>query len=399
MKKVHISATLPAYPQTCKENFVVSTSQSYGRGSISLSPMGMYDLSVSGITDGAARRTAEYKAAHKKVTMDMLHAYEATDREYTAIHRKMKRVRTSGEYEKALMLLTPQKYKRATFALPKPTQNEVEDDLRAEVRYRNFNQSGSEIHVNESEFIKQNINSLVEARKHDWQDAHDLFNKIEDAKEERLNACYLAEYKKSYDQEKSFIEGNTQTVETSISTVCSTMKVPYDIELSYNYDKDDKTLCVKLVVENGISTPMSKAVLLASGKISVKNKLVRDTIFDRTNSAVSLVYYIGSELFSVSPNIQFLQMSLYERTLQNPLLWVEFDRDTFSKTKPLSVGVISDVLAYANISNFKMKCGTLDLTAMKADDFEKKVASMGHRTDKYGDMPAYGFEAGANQKK
>lgn len=56
-----------------------------------------------------------------------------------------------------------------------------------------------------------------------------------------------------------------------------------------------------VIVEDGISVPITKAAILASGKISIKNKLVRETITEKTNSAISLTYFLAAHLFNVSP--------------------------------------------------------------------------------------------------
>lgn len=391
MKKLHISAVLPSPIQECRVNFHVIY-PNYGNGTICLSPYGEYDLTVSGITDGAARRSQEYKSAYKKVSMDMLHAYEADNKKYTAIHRGMKKVITTSDYEKELMEMTPEKYKRSTFTLPMPKKEDVENDLITEAQAINFNKSEEAENIDEKQFVRQNLNRLVEERQHSWQVACNLFNKIEDAREERTNANYFAEYKKLYDKKKAFIEGDSASVDTAIKDLCDTIDVPCDISLSYEYDKGDKTLSVKLIAENGINVPTSKATILASGKISIKNKMVKETIFDRTNSTISLVYYIGAELFNVSPNIQYLRISLYDKTLQSPLLWVEFDRDSFSKINPLTIGVVSHILGYSHVTDFKMKGDALDLPAMKTDVFEKQVAAMGHKSFSTGGQSEYHFE-------
>ena len=127
-------------------------------------------------------------------------------------------------------------------------------------------------------------------------------------------------------------------------------------------------------MEDGISVPITKATILASGKISIKNKLVRETITEKTNSAISLTYFLAAHLFNVSPNIQYLRLSLYERNKQNPLLWVEFEREKFICVNPYKVGVLSDILSYPNVLEFKNRAGSIELCAMDKTSFDNNVA-------------------------
>lgn len=97
MKELHILAKGQSTIPSCKQHFNVSYSK-YGSGVIELTRFGEYSLTTSGITDVAARRTAEYKSAYNRVTMDMLHAYEAENRNYTSIHHNIPKIEDVAVY-------------------------------------------------------------------------------------------------------------------------------------------------------------------------------------------------------------------------------------------------------------------------------------------------------------
>lgn len=381
-KMQHIIATLPGTIKPCKQRFSVSYPK-YGKGTVELTPFGDYTLNTDyNLTEGAARRTAEYKAAFNKVTMDMLHAYEHETRAYTSIHRNMKAVITMEKFEQELMSLAPQKYVRSTFALRMPTKDDIETDLRNEVAAINFDKTNPSNHVEERTFIKNNLNMMIEIRQNAWIEAYNLFEKIEDARAEKTNAQFFAEYKALYDQKKAHMEGFESVVVQEIENICEQMQVPYNLTLSYSYCKEKGVLNVDVILEDGIAIPTSKASILSSGKISIKNKLVKEMITDKTNSAISLIYFLASHLYSASPRIKYLRMALYDRNKQNPLLWVEFDRDKFSKTKSRMVEVNSDILGYPNVLAFKNKGEALELSNLSQPDFSEKVAQAMLRADK-----------------
>lgn len=369
-KELHITASVPQQVQTCKENFHTN----HGYGTIELTPYGDYLLNTVGITDAAARRTNEYKNAYKKVSANMLHAYEAETRAYTSLHRNMPSIESVVKLKNDLMILSPQKYKRGHFAFRKPTKDDVEKDLIEEVKNINFDKTNTCGHVDENIFVKEHINEMIEIRQHAWQEACDFFNKIEDAREERENAKFFTEYKTLYNNKKEYLEGNENTVKQELLNLCGNVSVPYNLSLSFAYSQTIHVLEAAVVMEDGISVPISKATILASGKISIKNKLVRETITEKTNSAVSLTYFLAAHLFNTSPNIQYLRLSLYERSKQNPLLWVEFEREKFSRTRPKMVDVISDILGYPNVLEFKNKADAIELCTMDKAMFDNNVA-------------------------
>ena len=201
-----------------------------------------------------------------------------------------------------------------------------------------------------------------------------MFNKIEDAREERENAKFFAEYKTLYNNKKEHLEGKETTVKQDLLNLCGNVSVPYNLSLSFAYSQAAHVLEASVIVEDGISVPISKATILASGKISIKNKLVRETITEKTNSAVSLTYFLAAHLFNVSPNVQYLRLALFERNKQNPLLWVEFEREKFSRTRPKMVDVVSDILGYPNVLEFKNRADSIELCAMDKASFDNNVA-------------------------
>lgn len=370
MKDLHISTKGQSMIPNCKQYFNVSYPK-YGSGVVELTPFGEYILTTSGITDASARRSAEYKTAYNRVSMDMLHAYEAENRRYTSVHHNIPKIEAIEVYKKELMDLAPQKYIRQKFELPKPTKSEVEDDLRNEVKSINFNKNQDL--VSEKDYIKTNLNKLTEYRQQNWQEAYELFEQIEDAKEKRENKKYFAEYKKEYDQKEEYIIGGEKTVDEKINAICSTIEIPYNISFSYNYNKAEHLLSVEMTFENGINVPVLKATILTSGKISIKNKLVKEVIQDKTKSILSCTYYMAGNFFNASPNICYVRMSVYDTNKQNPLLWVEFERDKLSRISPRVIDVISDILDYPHVLDYKTKNDAIELASINVTRFKNEV--------------------------
>lgn len=376
-QQLHITARPPLQPKACIAKFRANQ----GYGSIELTPYGDYILNTAYITEASARRTNEYKNAYKKVTMEMLHSYEAETCAYTCIHRNMPSVESVTKLKNELMTLAPQKYKRGRFDLRKPIIDDIEIDLIEEAKNINFDKTNTDNHIDEKKFVKEHISEMVELRQQAWQEACDFFNKIEDAREERENSKFFAEYKTLYNSKQEYLEGKEDTVKQALITLCKNISVPYNLSLSFFYSQPTHTLDATIVLEDGISIPLSKATILSSGKISIKNKLVKETITEKTNGTISLIYYLASHLFNISPNVQYLRISLYDKNKLNPLLWVEFERNKFSRKNSKTIDVVSDILGYPNVLDFKNKVDAIELCTMNLSTFDSNVAEASQRAN------------------
>lgn len=367
----HIIASYPQQPQSCVEKFRANQ----GSGQIELTPYGDYILNTYGMTDGAARRTAGYKNAYNKVSLAMIHAYESETRAYTSIHRNMPNVESIDKLKKDIEMLAPQKYERKHFDIDKPTKNDIEADLIEEAKNINFDQANEEKQVDEKTFLKQHINEMIEIRQQAWQEARNLFDQIEDAREEKENNRFLSEYKATYNSRMENLEGREEDVKLSLDEMFGTLTVPYNLGMTLDYSQAEGLLVASVVMQDGITIPTSKATRLASGKVSINNKLVRETINEKTYSALSLIYFLAGHLFNTSPNIKHLRISLYERDQQNPLLWVEFERERFSRTKIRMIDMVSDIDSYPNVLKLKKRTEAVELCIWKSSIFEKEVAN------------------------
>lgn len=372
MEKIHIMATLPQPIQTATVRFSLSYPK-YGSCSLDLTPYGDYILHVGGSnTEGSVRRTSEYKAAYNKVTMTMLQFYKAEDRRFTSMHRDMPKVESRKSFERKLTSMCPNKYHRKTFAFPKPTKSDVEDDLRKEVKLLNHVENT----VNMEKHLRQHLGTLTESRQHAWHEAKELFDKIEDAREERENNKLFADFQTAYNQEKEFLAGKDDVVEKGMNELGTKMEVPYNLDLSFQYSQNKQQMSVEIIAEDGINAATSKAVVLTSGKISIKNKLVRETIQDKTSSTLSLVYMVAAHIFNISPNIEYIRLSLFDRTKQAPLLFVEFNRDTFSRIKPKLVDLFTDMLGYPHVVDIKTKGAALEISTWDVSHFNQEVMTI-----------------------
>ncbi len=306
----------------------------------------------------------------------------AQDRYYTHIHLNMDKVMRKADYERELMSISPKAYTRSKFKCKMPTKVELEEELRKEAQLVNYDKVSRGEDYDIQGYVNSKLSTLIELRQSAWKEADDLFNKIEDAKEEKANIENAEAYQREYNYMKSMIQGDVSVVEERVQCLAYEIKAPYNMEMSYNYDKDANLMEVKLLLVDGINVPTWKTIVNSRGKVSIKDKLAREILSDQTDSRASLLFFIASKLFSVSPNIQFLQLSLFDRSNTSPILWIEFDREKFSKISSQTVSLLSEIYAYPHVFDLKSKRGAFEFAALPISKFEKELKK--HHEDSSG---------------
>lgn len=368
MKEYHIVATLPTSPRECSKDI----RPGYGWATLCLTPYGEYKLSTYGITDSAVRRSPEYRSAVASVSLDMFRAYEGHNLNYTTLHKRLPRVKTLSAFNDELASMKPRRYTRATFALSQPSREDIEKDLENEAKHLNYGMAIGE--AEEKAFVSGRTNRALEARQQAWHEGQELFCKIENAREARENARFMTEWKTATEKKRRHIEGREEDVDAALHTLCNDkLHTPYNLTLACDYDRAQGLLTADLMLDDGIAIPTMRCSLLASRRVSIKNKTLKDSAADRTTSVLGLTYLVAAHLFGLTPNIRLLRLALYARDRRTPLLWVGMDRDTMARVRPETLAPIVDILGFPHVVDFRTRGGNPELVAISPTLFFARV--------------------------
>ena len=119
--------------------------------------------------------------------------------------------------------------------------------------------------------------------------------------------------------------------------------------------------------------PLEKAVLLSSGRISIKNKLVREIDQDTTETILSFIYLLTGKIFSVSPNVSIVDFTLWKSGMTDGLCWVEFTRNEFARNISPALETITDIQNYNRVMDLKVRNGATVINSIAKQKFEKLV--------------------------
>lgn len=305
----------------------------YGKATVRLDPDGTYTLMVNGSEYSeyvnSARRAYQYKPTVQKLSEKMREAYDQQTFDYTHLNYRLTPSRSRASIENTLDKLVLKKYTNKPFAIQQPTEAAIRAELEFEagqLYFKTFGKDKKQI----DEYVSTHIKDALDERLKTWQELSNYHDSIQAQNAEKQNLIYFKEYSDKKEELENILSGPTRFVDAEIRKRLSDIHLPFDIELDYTYSKQQKQLDVEIEVPYSIPIPFQKATLLASGKVSIKNKTTKEQDADFKQCIYGLTYYIASKFFDVSSNIEKISITVWEEGKKRGHIWVEFPRDDFN---------------------------------------------------------------------
>lgn len=326
------------------------------------------------VSDGMVKRDIKYKDIITELSEKIWHEYEKLDAVYKEMHLALKKtIYSKGSYEKKVNQVERKRYTRRIFALPQPSSSEVSEDLKKEAAAIYHHEEGVQRSRLVSDFVSKNLSKYLVARQEKWNEAKALFEEIETAIEQKENAANEREYQRQRQEILDFVNGVPAVFEPAFDKMVSELQIPFTFDLDYTYSQDEGCVNVNVTLLNGVEIPLEKAVLLSSGRISIKNKLVREIDQDTTETILSFIYLLTGKIFSVSPNVSIVDFTLWKSGMTDGLCWVEFTRNEFARNISPALETITDIQNYNRVMDLKVRNGATVINSIAKQKFEKLV--------------------------
>lgn len=359
---------------------IAAISKSYrfngGTATVQVDSLGNYEVLVNGSRfssqENSAKRDADYKPAVSDISLKMVAAFEKRDAEFTAMHKKVARMQKLSEHQKKIEALSPQQYERESFPLSRPMREDVRRELEAEAEIR-FTDLYEDKRKERTTFVNEHEKDAMAARLRAYEEIQSFFNDLQDDKEARVNAQFQKEYERQVKEIEDFITGEKSKTETNLRMILGELNLPFRVEISCIYDKDLGLLNTDIELYGDLNLPTNKTNILASGKISVKDKLVKELEQFKTETLVSLVYYVTASLFNASINIQTQRVSLWLDGKREGILWVQFDRTKFSRLSMRTVNPMLNYYDWPHVDALRMVRGASQFDTMDSISFQNAI--------------------------
>lgn len=372
MKNYSILGTKPQTISPISRSFIILNR---GRATITLNPDGVVTTFSATVPDGTIKRDSQYKSVLYELSEQMIKAYEAQTLTFLQLHRKLKKTFYSKKsYENKIDKIEKKTYKRRSFTIPEPTSKDVSALLCEEAKGALHN-SKDDNTIGYQKFTSDRLQKVLSDRKAKWEEVRRLFFEIEDAREQKINAQYQREYDAQREKELNYVNGEPSVVDDAIDKLSKELEVPFNFGFNTSYSQETGTLDVNVELRENLDLPLLKAEMLSSGKISIKNKLVREITQQTTETIFSFVFYFAGKLFGTSPNIEHVRMCVWDAGKQNGLLWIDFNRTAFARNISPSMVPTTDIQVYnyPNVYDLRTRNTALELNPITSEKFMKRI--------------------------
>lgn len=366
------------YPRVQTHIPAISKSFRFNRGTVTVQvdSLGNYEVMVNGNRfselENSAKRDPQYKDTLLDISPKMVAAFEKRDAEFNAMHKKAARLQKASEHQKKIEALLPKKYERERFPLSRPMREDVRKELEQEASIR-FVDVYDDKRKERNAFVNEHEKDAVAARLRAYEEIQSFFSDLQDDKEARTNAQFQKEYERQVKEIEDFINGEKGKTETNLRMILGELNLPFRVEISCEYDKDLGLLNTDIELYGDMNLPTNKTNTLASGKISVKDKLVKELEQFKTETLVSLVYYVAASLFNASINIQTQRVSLWLDGKREGILWVQFDRTKFSRLSMRTVNPMLNYYDWPHVDALRMVRGASQFDTMDSISFQNAI--------------------------
>lgn len=323
--------------------------------------------------ENSAKRDPEYKPALNDISLKMVAAFEKRDAEFTAMHKKAARIQQLSEQQKKIDALSPHQYERESFPLSRPMREDVRRELDAEAEIR-FSDLYDDKRKERTAFVNEHEKEAMTSRLRAYEEIQSFFSELQDDKEARANALFMKEYDRQKKEIENYINGETRVTERNIRMILSELSMPYRVEISCDYDEKSGLLNTDIEFHGDMNLPTNKTNILSTGKISVKDKLVKEMEQFKTETIVSMIYYVAASLFNAAINIRTQRVSVWLDGKREGLIWIQFDRTKFSKLSMRSVNPMLNYYDWPHVDALRMVRGASQFDTMDSNSFNNAIA-------------------------
>ncbi|MBD5320183.1 MAG: hypothetical protein HDS07_04720, partial [Bacteroides sp.] len=109
-------------------------------------------------------------------------------------------------------------------------------------------------------------------------------------------------------------------------------------------------------------------------KISVKDKLVKEMEQFKTETIVSMIYYVAASLFNAAINIRTQRVSVWLDGKREGLVWIQFDRAKFAKLSMRTVNPMLNYYDWPHVDALRMVKGASQFETMDANSFKNAIS-------------------------
>jgi hypothetical protein len=249
-----------------------------------------------------AKKTDQYKAKVEELREKVLEEVSRKTEVLLNIVKETEPVLDLDDFQKALSDLKLEVYKEKPFPVQKPAAKQFIGEVTAEAKRTVKSWKFWELKSLRNEFIDTRIEAVLKAATAKWEDDLAAHNKKEADFAKDANKNFQENFNYYTDNFKKAIKGDTDYIAEQLEAALSGIQLPVEFSISFKVVPGQVELDLDLPeIEN---FPSTKASILQSGKVSIKEKTISEKQKDYCYCVTGLAFYFASVAFNISPAVE-----------------------------------------------------------------------------------------------
>jgi len=161
------------------------------------------------------------------------------------------------------------------------------------------------------EYVESRKDRYLEVKVDEWKAEKEKFEEQERENEIRINESNRIEFENWLKEVKLTFEPTADFLKEKLDQYFSEVQMPVDFNVSFDVMENGRRVYLDIDLPEIEDYPQKKARILASGKVSVKYKSMKEKKSDYLRSVSAMSIYFASIVFSISPAIEEVVVSGY----------------------------------------------------------------------------------------
>lgn len=250
--------------------------------------------------------------------------------------------------------LAPERYVRREWNIPRPTQEQIKQQLEADAleRFPGFFKKKQRL-----SYVESNTQSALEEAIANWEQQHQAFEEQESRIEQEENTLFDELYEEEKEGLERSLSNDEEIIIESVERWLCSLQLPLEMDAGIEIDKG--VLYIDLDLPEVEDLPTEYVQILKSGKASTKNKTQKQIKQEYVQCVFGLAEFLAASIFNLNCTLRYIAVSGYtQRRDKNGdinddyIYSVIFSRDPFVNKE------ISDPIGVFSLFPNRMKLST-----------------------------------------
>lgn len=237
-------------------------------------------------------------------------------------------------------LKLPEPYHKRPFTEAKPAMDNVVSSLQAEAKENISSILFWKNKQMRADYVQEHKDTRYSQLVEEWEQRRKEWDEHECITEASTNKERMQEYEDHMFDLSMYFSDKKEAIFEGVEDVIASFELPYDVEATFDYDDESHSVLLELGFPGKEIIPSEKGRVLASGKLSVKQKTIKELNNDYMVSILGVGYAMASAIFNSSAVIEQIIIhglaTIVDKSSMTQeegcLYAVAFDREEFAKS-------------------------------------------------------------------